>query len=350
MSATVSRAEEVEKKFRLDVSVGGFNSADQVKSTSANRRTYFEPNGEFFDRIYDPRNDSAAFSSFGMESQLGGELTASYAFSRLFYAEASVGYRQGDVGNVEVQAQFVGTEIPITQSFNFTIFNISAGTMRQVPLQLTAGIRFRPKATFNPYICAGFGYTFNSFEASNDIDHLSRSLESSSGQFARLTGTEAGGEGFSGDATTTNLTGITVDVPDAPEWHFGGGLEYTIKSRWALYIDGRYSVYSGRFGLKVNGADELGISVPSDRRYTTDPDAFGPFGSFQITSGGLVDGGSWVPTPDAPDGTVCGATISSNCQFTGPADNVNDPGYYYVHAGKVRWDGLSLQFGFKYTF
>lgn len=348
-SVTTIHAEEIEKKFRLGFSVGAFDTADDLHSTSANRRTLFLPNGEFDDQIYDPRNDSAASSNFGVRSELGAVLSASYAFNRLWYVEASAGYRTGEVGNVEVQAQFNGTKIPINQSFAFSIFNLSGGTVKQIPLQLTAGIRFRPKASLNPYVCAGVGYTFNSFEPSDELNQLSRDLDSSIGGFARVQGTLFGGEQFATGGTLANLSGISMDVPDAPEWHFGGGMEYSFKSRWVVFLDARYMVYSGSLAMTINGSNELGVSVPSDRRYTTDPDAYGPFGAFQITSGGLIDGGSWVPEGTAPEGTDCSVS-HQNCEFTGPQDGVKDPGYYYVHAGSVRWDGFSLQLGVKFTF
>lgn len=348
-STTASRAEEVQKKFRLAFSVGGYHTTDQVHSTSGNRRTLFRPNGELDDQIYDPRNDSGALSDFGIEPELAGVLSASYAFNRLWYLEASAGYRRGTVGNVEVQAQFTGVPIPVTQRFNFAIFNLDGGTITQVPVQVTTGIRFRPKAAFNPFIGIGVGYTFNSYKTSDELNELSRNLDQATGGFARLGGTLFSGETFGGPTTTTNLKGITVDVPDAPEWHFGGGFEYSFKSRWVVFVDARYSVYSGKMAMTVNGSDELGISVPSDRRFTTDPDAFGPFGAFLISDGGLIDGGSYVPLGTAPEGTDC-AVSTINCEFTGPKDGVTDPGYYYVHAGKVRYDGASLQIGIKFTF
>ena len=183
-STSAVRAEEFEKKFRLAFSLGAYSTSGQDHSPSANRRTLLLPNGEFEDRIYDPRNDSAAFSEFGIGSQSGVVLTASYAFTRLWYVEASAGYRRGSVGNVEVQAQFDGTPIPTVQAFNFSIFNLDGGTMSQIPVQLTAGIRFRPKAAFNPYLYAGVGYSFNSFTPSDELNDLSTSLDQSTGGFA----------------------------------------------------------------------------------------------------------------------------------------------------------------------
>ncbi len=343
-ASTVTRAEEVEKKWRIAVSLGGYSTTDQSHSASANVRTLFYPDGELFGRLADPRNDSGAASDFGVHSEPEGVLAATYAFTRFWYVEGSVGYRRGTVGNVEVQAQFDGVTVPVNQNFNFAVYNLDGGRITQIPLQLTAGIRFRPKAAFNPYICGGVGYTFNGFTPSNELNDLSTSLDRSVGGFASTLGGS-----FNAPSNPTNLRGITVDVPNAPEWHLGGGLEYTVKSRWALYLDGRYLTYSGKLGFTINGSDELGVSVPADQRFITDPGAFGPFGAVKITTGGLIDGGSLVPKPLAPPGTDC-AIAPTNCQFTGPPDGIKDTGYYYVHAGRIRYDGASFQFGFKYTF
>jgi hypothetical protein len=349
-AATTSHAEEVDKKFRLGFSLGDYSFSNKVQSAAANRRTIFRTDGHVDSIIYDPRNDSGAASNFGVDSSLGAVLSASYSFSRFWYVEGSVGYRSGDVGSVLVQAQFTGVQIPVNQSFNFGIFNLNGGTLEEVPVQFTAGIRFRPKAAFNPYLCAGIGYTFFSYSPSDEINQLSVNLDQSTGGFARLSGTAAGGELLSPAATVTNLSGVVVDVPDAPEWHIGGGFEFTVKSRWALFIDARYYTYSGKFNMTVNGTDNLGTAVPNDRVFITQPGAFGPFGAFQVTEGGLIDGGSWVPVANAPPDTICTPTIHSNCSFTGPPDGTPDPGYYYIQAGSVRYNGASLQIGFKYTF
>ena len=348
VSTTAGRAEEVEKKFRLAFSVGGYNTTDQVHSSSGNRRTLFNPNGEFDDRIVDPRNDSGALSDFGIESQNGGVLSASYAINRLWYVEASAGYRKGTVGNVEVQAQFDRVPIPVNQSFNFAIFNLDGGTITQVPIQVTGGIRFRPKAVLNPFLCAGVGYTFMSFEPSGAINDLSLALSSASGGFSRLSGTQFQGEELESPTSFEALSGITVDISNEPEWHVGGGLEYSFKSRWVAFLDARYTVYSGRFNMTVNGSNELGISVPSDQIINTAPDAFGPFGAVQIGGDGIIDGGSIIPKV-GHEGTDCSAE-PGNCVFAGPKDGNTDPGKYYVHAGKIRYDGASLQIGVKFTF
>jgi opacity protein-like surface antigen len=341
-----ARAEEIEKRFRIGFAIGGYSISDEQHSTSANVRTILKENGEFDSFFQDPRNDQGAFSDFGLEPQAGVMLSATYAFTRMWYLEGSAGIRRGTVGNVELQAQFFNAVTTVEQPFNFTVFNFEAGTIRQVPIELTAGVRFRPKAAFNPFVCGGVGYTINSFEPSDELNELSVDLDRSVGGFRSI---NVSGGTFNQALPAVNLSGITVDVPNAPEWHLGGGFEYTFASHWAFVFDSRYTVYSGKFKMTVNNSNELGISVPSDQRFKTDPDAFGPFGGIEISSGGLVDGGSLRPAPGFPNAD-CAAITPVNCEFTGPRDGVKDPGIYYIHAGSVRYDNISLHLGVRYTF
>jgi opacity protein-like surface antigen len=344
MSARNTRAEEIEHKFRIGFSAGGYNITDQQHSAAGNFRLLLKPDGEIDSFLQDPRNDSGAFSDFGLESQLGGTLSVSYGLNRFWFVEGSLGYRRGKVGNVQVQAFFDGAPTTTEQPNNYAIYNLNAGTITQIPLQLTTGIRFRPKASFNPYLCLGVGYSFNSFSTSAELDDLSLSLDQSTGGFARLNGIT-----LDPAESVGALSGITVDAPDAPEWHLGGGFEYTVARRWTIFLDARYTIYSGKFHMTVNGSDELGISVPNDQRFLTDPDALGPFGGYQITRGGLIDGGSLVPKAGFPANDNC-VVNPGHCEFTGPPDGVKDTGFYYVSAGRVRYDAASYQIGFKFTF
>ena len=348
-AATAARAEDIEKKLRFGVSLGAFLPKDSVHSPSGNFRTLLNPDGTTFDFIQDPRNDAGAISDFAVRTQSSIDLSVSYAITPLWYIEGSAGYRRGDVGNVEVQAQFDRTPSSSTQAFQFRIFNLQAGTVQEIPIQFTTGIRFRPKTGFNPYLCAGVGYSFNSFQPSDDLNTLSLNMDRSVGGFSQLVGTAFTGYGFLAPTSFSDLTGIKVDIPDAPEFHAGGGFEVSFKKHWVVFFDARYMVYSGRFKIRINGGDELGISVPPDTKKINEAGAFGPFGAVRVPTGGLIDGGSLVPAVDAPPGTDCNVTPIA-CEFTGPKDGKPDPGLYYVHAGDVRLDGFTILAGVKFTF
>ncbi|HJQ97209.1 MAG TPA: outer membrane beta-barrel protein, partial [Candidatus Polarisedimenticolaceae bacterium] len=310
-------------------------------------RAVFLEDDTFFNIIQDPRNDQGAVSDFGLEPQYVGTFSASYSFNPYWYLEGSVGYRRGDIGNVEVQAQFTGAEAPGTEDFAFRIFNLNGGTLTQVPLQLTTGLRFRPKAALNPYVCAGVGYTFNGFEPSDELNDLSAAMDNAIGGFSQLV---AFSSTLLEPTSLSELSGITAEAPDAMEWHLGGGIEITFKRRWVVFADARYLVYDQRFALHMNGdSTELGISVPADQVKVTQPGFAGPFGPYLIPTGGLIDGGSLVPVVGADPNTNC-ATDPIACSFTGPPDGQLDPGFYYVHAGSVKYNGVTFQVGVKFTF
>ena len=341
------RADEIEHKWRIGFSAGGYSITDQQHSGSANVRALLADDGRVVQFLQDPRNDSGAFSDFGLEPQYGGVLSASYGITRLLYFEGSLGYRRGNVGNVQMQAMFTGIPVTDQNPNNYTIININGGTVTQIPVEFTLGLRFRPKAAFNPYLCLGVGYSFNAFKPSKELDDLSLNLEGSIGAFARFSGVT--NENPS-PTSYAGFSGITVDAPSAPEWHVGGGLEYTFSRKWTVFLDARYTTYSGKFEMKINGSDNLGISVPNDQILQSDPSAVGPFGGYFVTPG-LVDAGRWVPTPGSGvDQSQCHFN-AVGCEFqVGSPDGLKDPGLYYIQAGRVRYDAASYQIGFKYTF
>jgi hypothetical protein len=49
-------AEEVEKRFRFGLSVGGFNAQDEIRSTSANTLSVIDENGEIDSRLLPERS------------------------------------------------------------------------------------------------------------------------------------------------------------------------------------------------------------------------------------------------------------------------------------------------------
>ena len=76
------------------------------------------------------------------------------------------------LGDVEVQAQFDGNRGPdlsrtSTSDLPRSRWARSSGFPIQLTLTLVA--RFRPRASFNPYVGGGFGYTFVGFEPDSDV-------------------------------------------------------------------------------------------------------------------------------------------------------------------------------------
>jgi len=355
-ASSAALAEDVEKKFRIGFGVGGYNTTDDISSDAANVLQLVDDN-QVFSRVFiDPRDDSAVFGNLGINSGTVATLSAQYALTKIFLIEASVGYGKYDVGDAEIQAQYGLIDIPDMEEFNFEWYRIPVGQMERVPLQFTALARFRPRASFNPYVGAGVGYAFIGFEPSDEFNQLSLNLDSSLGGQSRLTEATWGGASLSAPSADAigPLTGATVDARDTFEWHLAGGAELSFKRRWSVYVDLRWVFGSRSMEIGFNGSDYLGIAVPQLTDFESSPVATAIFGAIQVTTGGLIDGGSLQvrPKQGEPPETDCVET-PQNCEtFFDPTqpDGVPDTGYYYAQGGSVNYGGVSMQFGVRYTF
>jgi hypothetical protein len=123
-------AEDVEGRFRISFHIGGFNTQDEVASNAANvLRVVNETDGTLSRAIGDPRDDDAVFGELTLRGATRSMLTVQYAANKVLMLEAAVGYQSGDLKDIEMQAEFPFSDIPVTESFNYAIFRIPAGTV-----------------------------------------------------------------------------------------------------------------------------------------------------------------------------------------------------------------------------
>jgi hypothetical protein len=359
-------AEDVENKWRLGMSVGMSDSQGEVRSDAANILQITDENEILQTFFEDPRNDDAQALKLQIESAPRVTFTAQYAVTKIFVVEMSAGYQKGDVGNIELQAEFARDPRTVDQRFKFRcagctdnidappLPKIPAGELVMVPLKVTALARFRPRSSFNPYIGAGIGYVLTGFTPSSDLNELSRNMDASIGRFTRL---QTFPNRFNPIGSERDLGPVEVSVPDTFEYHLKGGIEYTFKRKWATYLDIDWAFASQKMSLTFDGPTKsVGISVPNERVFETDPRANDTYGAIEVLVGGFVDGGSLQPNnPDAlpPDMTAaeyCEMT-PGNCFFDGSQpDGEPDPGIYYIQSGVIEYENVTLSIGFRYTF
>ncbi len=369
-------AEEVEKKFRVSFSLGQFNTRATLPSDAANQLYMVDENDLWEWVLEDPRNDNAALGSLKIQPGNRAMVTGQYAINRFFVVEGAVGYQKGDVGDVEMQGEFIGTVIEDTQvaTNKYAAYSIPVGTMTQVPFQLTAIARLRPKARLNPYLGIGAGYTLVGFEPSAALSDLSTKMDALEGGQATLQ--PRGGLSLPSNADFKPLTGARVTADNTLEWHVVGGMEYSFEKKWSVYVDLRYATATRSFFVGFNGSDSLGISVPNRLAKLGSIYETQTYGPMYIEQGGLVDGGLLVH-PDvfqnaasSPGVCLIGDPQRSQCVFLlngemaayneknkdvegfvpVTPDGELDPGYYYVKGGSIRYSGTSLQVGIRYTF
>jgi len=340
-----ARAEDVEKRWRVGLALGLADSGDAVRSDAANFLTITDFDDVPLDFFEDPRDDSAQHLALQIETRTLAMLSAQYAATKMFIVDISGGYSKGDVGDVELQAQFDRVTIPTEDRFNFAIFKIPAGEIEMVPLNVTAIARFRPRASFNPYIGIGIGYTWVGFTPSAELDDLSRNMDLSLGRFARL---DRFPGGLVPQGPVLDIEGVEVTVDDSWNWHVSGGIEYTFKRKWATYLDLTYNLASQSMLLAFDPPSPgVGISVPEDRVLFTEPEATGTYGAVDVVAGGFVDGGRLEPVA----GSSADCDISpQECEFVFEPDGVPDTGLYYIQSGSLNYDDWVLLIGVRYTF
>jgi hypothetical protein len=387
--ASAAQAEEVEKKWRLGLQLGSYSNEGKVPSDAANVMFIQLFNGDT-QQVFDPRNDSAANGDLKIKSAPQIAVTGQYAINRFFLIEGFVGYQRADVGEVESQVSYEGQIPPETQPFDFSIFRTPVGEVEQIPIQLSAIVRFRPRSSFNPYMGAGLGYMFTSFEPTAEFDHLSRSIDANQGVFVPFFSVLDDGtmDDVRDAQLARDLSGAEVEAPGTFQWHLLGGAEYTFARKWSLFVDLRYFFASRNMKIHFNGSDQLGVSVPNRTVNYDSPEAnFFNYGPYALPNQGLFDGGRLVPTAEVIRSGVavedwsawCAdpARGTGDCFFSkdpipedplievsewdsyctsdpgacfSPLDGETDSGYYYVKGGTIDYGGFSVSLGVRYTF
>ncbi|MDH3629412.1 MAG: outer membrane beta-barrel protein [Acidobacteriota bacterium] len=345
----IAAAEDVEKKWRLGVALGGMNGLDTIDSDAGNVFSILDDRLERVNIFVDPRNDSAVFNDLDLSPSGVSTLYAQYAATKIFMVEASIGYQKTNLGTVELQAQFNDVEIPLQEPFNFAIFQIDAGDVERIPIQLTAMARFRPRASFNPYVGIGMGYSLIGYDPSAEFNELSRNMDASRGAQAQVTSAFNTQPQLQSIGAVQDLSGATVDARDTWEWHLAAGAELSVKRSWTLFVDLRVIQSSRGISVSFNDSGDFGIAVPNLTDSEDSVAANQDYGPMRVSRGGLIDGGSLQPGPNAPPGTDCVAS-PSQCTFLPVPDGELDLGFYYVQGGEVKYDAASIQFGVRYTF
>ena len=357
-STSAGMATDVAKKFRLGLAVGAFEGTDSVESDAANVLLTRRPDFEVDDIYFDPRDDGEVFGQLELKSSPLATLSFQYAFTSIFVLEGSAGYQKGDIGDVELAAEFSLIEIPLNFQARYTHFRVPVGELERVPLKVTAIARLRPRARFNPYFGVGIGYSFIGFEPSDELNQLSVNLDRAFGVQARLDPIQAGGgtTPITG-APSVDLLGAEVTANDSFEWHAVVGAEIGFKAKGAFFVDLRWVDASREFEIGFNGSSALGFGVPNNDVFQSSATGQAIYGPMNIPSGGLIDAGSVVivPADGQPLNTECNEFqveigICIPRFQLGLLDGQPDPGDYYIQGGKVSYDGYSVQLGYRFTF
>ena len=342
-------------KLRLGFYLGGTWTGSEIESEAGNTLFLEDPYREPVDFLRDPRNDTAALGAFNFGYGVRASLSGSYQFNDRWSIELSSGYQRSNAGNVEIQLEPLGIPPDQQFQFQFDVYQVPAGTIEQVPVDLTIAARFRPKASVRPFVGFGFGYMLVGFNPSGELDQLSMDLDASRGVDTVLEGPAFGRKFLNASGVQRSLSGATVDAPDAWTWHGTAGLEWAFRKDWSFVSELRYVGANSNFSINFDGRTSLGRGVPQGIQTlptNRPPDSY-PYGAVSINEGGLVDGGGlYVQEVDNTGQIVyvpCDPS-TAGCQYYRIPDGQKDLGLYYVQGGEIRYSYFGMQFGIRYTF
>src|SRR5437867_9428960 len=230
-------ADEAYRKYRVSFTINNQSTSDGLRTNADNTSLFRSPFGGLMS-IDDPRPDSAAKNEATIKDDLRYNVQGSYGILTWKWGEltldTSAGYFKGDVGNLEVSAQFLDVD-PIRrfcgETTRYHVFYVPVGQVTEVPVQLGGTVRFRPRASggpfrgMSPYLGLGAGYIFTKIDASEQFLAFSDSVAHSTGWAQRATG-----EGHSiASEPEHRFKAAEADAPDSFEYHARAGLEFPIR-------------------------------------------------------------------------------------------------------------------------
>jgi hypothetical protein len=346
VAPTVGRAEEAYKKFRFSLTVNNYSSSDGLR-TNADNTSFYRNEFGGLSPVDDPRPDSASKNEAQVDDGLRYDLQASYGIARFKRAratnpwaeitvDASLGYFEGDLGDLEVAGQYSTVDPPRTQIGERTRYHLTfipMGEITQMPVEVGATLRFRPAKPLSPFISAGVGYIFAEVDPSDDFLEFSRNTAKSRGSY-----TFATGEGSSDSKPDHQLEAAQIVAPDTFEYHLAAGMEWTVAKGLSLTLRGAWMWAPESIDITIDGKHNFGEPTPNGEGIQY------PIGGMPVEiaqgDGGLIDFGSGQAYDDPNTGQ----------HFVGPPDGEPDAGSYYAQGGTLKYNGFSFGIGIRYQF
>lgn len=339
LAAGSALGEESYKKYRFSLSINNYSSTDELR-TNADNVSLFRNQQGGFTAVNDPRPDSAVKNTNSVKDDFSYDFQASYGLLRWRWAEltvdSGVGYFKGELGDLEVAGQYDLVDPPqrmFGEATRFHLAYITIGEVTEIPVQVGATMRFRPKKPLSPFLGAGVGYMFVDIEPTREFLQFSDNVRNSIGAHTRIV------NGVPRAQPAHRMKAAEVETPDTFEYHVSGGLEWTFSKGLSAVVTGSWLWAQEKIDITIDGKHDFGRKIPNgDSKFEY------PVTGLPVTvstgQGGLVDFGSGFPYVDPVSGK----------HFVGPPDGLADSGDYYAQGGTLRYGGFEFGFGLRYQF
>jgi len=286
---TPLRAEDTKGKWQFGFGLSYMATTDYIRSNSdiaIASSVAGEQEGLPAVTFVDDRPDQNMLNEPTVQDDFRFDFSASYGLTRWLALEVSAGYMKSDVGNIEfyfkdVSINYGGTfpANPQTGSIcgpnrnspcsRYNINTPSApptntfvpvGTLTEIPLQLSALVRFRPESPLDPYVGLGIGYLFT------DLQHGDEFVRRGGGIADLTVAAEIGGEitdnRFPSRLAAPGTNGFTVGAMQAEvssdfSWHAVGGIDYYVNDHFSVYVDARYTWTDAAVDITIDGFHQV---------------------------------------------------------------------------------------------
>ncbi len=239
----------------------------------------------------DERPDANILNEPSIRDDFKLDFSASYGLTRWLALEAAVSYLEAPVGNIEYYRRNVhqgltgnGASSGVSQcgpslgrlcwdyqpvapdEIKVNSF-LPVGELREIPIQLSGIIRFRPESPLDPYIGVGAGYIMTKLTTSSQFDEASDTLSAltvstaSEGEFTL--NNRCNREGYPIGENCNGFTPLPLkaEIRDAWEWHAVGGVDYYATDHFSVYVDARYVWTSGALDIRTDRAHQVRFAV-----------------------------------------------------------------------------------------
>lgn len=292
MALHPSAAEDTKGKWQFGFGLSYYATTDYIRSNSdvaVATTVAGEEGGLPTVTFVDPRPDQNMLNEPSARDNFKWDFSASYGLTRWLALEVAAGYMKTAVGNIEYyltdRSKFIGNGTPVAgttsqvcgptgngQCFSFpgaagagsstnsNIF-VSVGDFTEIPVQLSALVRFRPESPLDPYLGLGVGYIFTDIETGQEFNERSSTISS-------LNVTSAfGGEVDTGQTTKVaappgfNPAPLQAEVSDGFEYHAVGGIDYFFNEHMSMYVDARYVWSETAIDITTDGEHQVRLSA-----------------------------------------------------------------------------------------
>jgi outer membrane protein W len=286
-------AEDTKGKWQFGFGLSYYATTDYIRSNSdiaVASSTAGEESGLPSVQSVDERPDENMLNEPSVRDDFRFDVNVSYGLTRWLALELAAGYMNSAVGNFEFFSEdrdtsyqppsqvfrqsgdetlcgpdgnqicfFYGTNNP---GSNRTNLFVPVGDITEIPLMLSALVRFRPESPLDPYIGLGMGYIFTNLTHGAEFEAKSKEV----GELR----VRVASEGEWTDSTRADKTSpdpgfqpvpIEATVNDGFEYHVAAGIDYYISDKISMYVDARYVWADTSVDITIDDAHQVRFGI-----------------------------------------------------------------------------------------